>query len=364
MHTVATKDLQPGMVTATPVMSRHGQMIVEAHKMLTTQMIAHLEFYGIESARIIDGALPVDAIQSMAEEKEAVDRYSERVRNSKEFKVFKANYEKKVPFLEKSINDFVTKNIPFDQEALLSCALDLFARHSTTISMFDMLHNMRKITDSTYAHSLNVSLISRMIGMWQDYNADDLETLTLGGLLHDIGKSKIPPEIINKPGRLTPEEYELVKKHSEYGYELLKNQNVSVRIKKIALTHHERCDGSGYPIGLIGDDIDDFANIVAIADVYDAMTADRCYRRGVCPFEVIATFEREGLGKYKPQFITSFLEHIANTYINNDVMLSNGMTGKIVLINKHRLTHPVVRLEDGIFINLEKRPELYVQTII
>ena len=227
-----------------------------------------------------------------------------------------------------------------------------------------MLHNMRKITDSTYAHSLNVSLISRMIGMWQNYNADDLETLTLGGLLHDIGKSKIPPEIINKPGRLTPEEYELVKKHSEYGYELLKNQNISVRIKKIALTHHERCDGSGYPIGLVGDDIDDFANIVAIADVYDAMTADRCYRRGVCPFEVIATFEREGLGKYKPQFITSFLEHIANTYINNDVMLSNGMTGKIVLINKHRLTRPVVRLEDGIFINLEKRPELYVQTII
>lgn len=117
MHTVATKDLQPGMVTAAPVMSRHGQMIVEEHKMLTTQMIAHLEFYGIESARIIDGVLPVDAIQSMAEEKEAVDRYSERVRNSKEFKVFKANYEKKVPFLEKSINDFVTKNIPFDQEA-------------------------------------------------------------------------------------------------------------------------------------------------------------------------------------------------------------------------------------------------------
>ena len=85
---------------------------------------------------------------------------------------------------------------------------------------------------------------------------------------------------------------------------------------------------------------------------------------GIRPFEVIATFEREGLGKYKPQFITSFLEHIANTYINNDVMLSNGMTGKIVLINKHRLTRPVVRLEDGEFINLEKRPELYVQTII
>ena len=199
--------------------------------------------------------------------------------------------------------------------------------------------------------------------MWHDYNADDLETQTLGGLLHDIGKSKIPPEIINKPGRLTPEEYELVKKHSEYGYELLKNQNVSVRIKKIALTHNERCDGSGYPIGLIGDDIDDFANIVAIADVYDAMTANRCYRDGLCPFEVIAIFEKEGLTQFNPKYILTFLDHIANTYINNEVLLSDGSSGKIVLINK-KLTRPTIQLDNGNFVNLESRLDLYVQAII
>ena len=363
MHTVATKDLHPGMVTATPVMSRHGQMIVEAHKMLTTQMIAHLEFYGIESARIIDGALPVDAIQSMAEEKEAVDRYSERVRNSKEFKVFKANYEKKVPFLEKSINDFVTKNIPFDQEALLSCALDLFARHSTTISMFDMLHNMRQIDDSTYAHSVNVALICRLIGKWKNFSEKDMDTLTLCGLLHDIGKSKIPNEIIGKPGKLTDSEYEEIKKHPVSGYNLGKNLDIDQRIKNAVLLHHERFDGKGYPLGLTGNEIDDFTSIVSIADVYDAMTANRCYRDGLCPFEVIAIFEKEGLTQFNPKYILTFLDHIANTYINNEVLLSDGSSGKIVLINK-KLTRPTIQLDNGNFVNLESRLDLYVQAII
>ena len=94
------------------------------------------------------------------------------------------------------------------------------------------------------------------------------------------------------------------------------------------------------------------------------MTADRCYRSGMCPFEVIATFEKEGLEKYKPQYILTFLEHIANTYINNDVLLSNGQTGKIVLINKQHLTRPVIQMSDDKFINLETQPALYVQAII
>lgn len=364
MHSVPVKKLKPGMITGAPVLSRHGQLIVEQHQMLTMQMIAHIEFYGIPSAKILDGELPADAIQSIAKTRSAADGYSQRIRQSEEFREFKEKYEKKVVFLEHSLNNFITKNIPFNREALLECTMDLFAKHSTTISMFDMLHNSRQITDSTYAHSMNVAIISRMIGMWMDYNNAALETLTLGGMLHDIGKCRIPPEILNKPGKLTEEEYEVVKKHTTYGYEMLKDQNLSMRIKKIVLTHHERCDGNGYPLGLVSGDIDDYANIVAIADVYDAMTADRCYRNGICPFEVISIFEREGLGKYKPQFIMSFLEHIANTYINNDVLLSNGQKAKIVLTNRQHLTRPMVQLDNQEFINLEKRPELYVQSII
>ena len=104
------------------------------------------------------------------------------------------------------------------------------------------------------------------------------------------------------------------------------------------------------------------AAIVAIADVYDAMTSDRCYRRALCPFEVIASFELEGLNRYNPQFILC-LEHIANTYVNNNVLLSNGQTGKIILITQ-RLTRPVIQLEDQTFLDLNDRPDLYIQAII
>lgn len=364
MHTIEIKNLEPGMITAERVLSKHGQIIVEKHKVLTTQMILHMEFYSVTQVKILDGKLPIQTIHEMAAEKEAVESHSQKVRKSKQFIDFKKSYEKKVAFLEHSLNDFITKNISFDKSQLLSQSLELFIKNSTTLSMFDMLHNMRKINDSTYAHSMNVAIISRMVGMWMNFEKDDLDTLTLSGLLHDIGKCRIPSSIIDKPARLTTEEYSVIKKHPHLGYELLRKQDVNMRVKQVALSHHERCDGSGYPYGLRGEDIDDFAIIVAIADVYDAMTADRVYRSGVCPFEVIATFEHEGLGKYKPQYIMTFLEHIANTYINNNVLLSNGLTGKIVLINKQHLTRPVIQTTVHKFINLEKHPDIYVQAII
>ena len=127
--------------------------------------------------------------------------------------------------------------------------------------------------------------------------------------------------------------------------------------------HHERCDGSGYPFGLYASDIDDYSSIIAVADVYDAMTADRCYRLGLCPFEVIAQFEQEGLQRYKPRYILTFLEHIAHTYLHNRVLLNNGQTGEIIFINK-RLTRPTIQIAPSRFINLEEHPELYIQAII
>ena len=97
--------------------------------------------------------------------------------------------------------------------------------------------------------------------------------------------------------------------------------------------------------------------------VYDAMTADRCYRLGLCPFEVIAQFEQEGLQRYKPRYILTFLEHIAHTYLHNRVLLNNGQTGEIIFINK-RLTRPTIQIAPSRFINLEEHPELYIQAII
>ena len=292
-----------------------------------------------------------------------LETYSQRIRRSPEFQRFKTDYTKKVSFMKENINNFIVNDEDLNVDQLLDETLTLFGENSTTISMFDMLHNMRQIDDSTYAHSVNVALICRLIGKWKNFSEKDMDTLTLCGLLHDIGKSKIPNEIIGKPGKLTDSEYEEIKKHPVIGYNLVKNLDIDQRVKNAVLFHHERFDGKGYPLGLTGSEIDDFTSIVSIADVYDAMTANRCYRDGLCPFEVIAIFEKEGLTQFNPKYILTFLDHIANTYINNEVLLSDGSSGKIVLINK-KLTRPTIQLDNGNFVNLESRLDLYVQAII
>ena len=195
--------------------------------------------------------------------------------------------------------------------------------------------------------------------MWSD-----LDVLTLCGLLHDVGKVQIPDEILEKPDRLTPEEYEIMKTHTVLGYRMMERERIDKRIKNAALMHHERFDGKGYPFGLTGDRIDTFASIVAIADVYDALTSDRCYRSAVCPFEVIALFESNGLTEYNPKFILTFLEHIAQTYVGNSVRLSDGSQGKISMIDTKKLLRPLIQLESGEFVDLSKRLDLYVEEII
>jgi HD-GYP domain-containing protein (c-di-GMP phosphodiesterase class II) len=128
--------------------------------------------------------------------------------------------------------------------------------------------------------------------------------------------------------------------------------------------HHERCDGSGYPQNLKGDAIEDFAEIIAIADVYDAMTAARSYRAPMCPFQVIAAFEKDGLGKYNTKFILTFLERIASTYQSNRVLLNDGRGGDIVMLNRRYLSKPIVQLDDGSCIDLSTTPELHIQSLL
>ena len=127
--------------------------------------------------------------------------------------------------------------------------------------------------------------------------------------------------------------------------------------------HHERCDGSGYPYGFYSEQIDSFAKLVSIADVYDAMTCARVYRGPLCPFDVITIFETEGYTKYDPKYIMIFLEGIVQTYIHNSVRLSNDMIGEIILINKSELSRPVIKVGD-VYFDLTKQRDLHIVSLV
>ncbi len=226
-----------------------------------------------------------------------------------------------------------------------------------------MLHNMREYDDITYAHSLNVALICNVFSRWLRMTEEETKLATLCGMLHDIGKVAIPEEIIRKPARLSESEYAIVKKHTLEGYNALKNCPIPSCIMNAALMHHERCDGSGYPFGITNSKIDPYAKMVAIADVYDAMTSARIYRGPMCPFKVVEIFESEGLQKYDTHYIMTFLENIVNTYLLHRVRLNDGTVGEVVFINRAYLSKPTIKSGTE-FIDLSSRNDLYIEAII
>ena len=217
----------------------------------------------------------------------------------------------------------MTKSTDGLVDSMLGDVDALLKKTRNPLHLLDMLQCMRGYDDMTYTHSMNVALICNVIGNWLRMNEKDLKVLVTCGLLHDIGKLRVPNDIITKPGKLTVQEYEIVKKHPQYGYEMLKDKNLDRRVKLAALQHHERFGGTGYPYGLMGSDIEYFSSIVAVADVYDAMTSNRCYRKGICPFKVIGILEQDK-DAYEPGVLYLFMERTIEAYVNTEVLLSNG----------------------------------------
>ena len=359
MKKVTVNKLEPGMVTAEQILTKNGQMIVDKGVTLTRPLIMRLSFYCVLEVGIED---PDE--HKEPETPHFIPAYSQKVKASKEFQTFQFDHSFVLNSLKSSMEGYVFHNHPLDTDDLLDQTVKLFNSCQTSLELFDMLHNMRAYDDSTYAHSLNVSLICRRIGKWLKVDANTLDTLTLCGLLHDIGKLKISDDILNKPDKYTDEEFAQVRLHTQYGYELLKPLPLDAHIKLAALSHHERCDGTGYPNGLTTNDIDPYARVVAIADVYDAMTTARSYRAPLCAFQVIANFERDGLQKYDTKCVLAFLNRIAGTYQNHRILLSDGRSANIVMLNDKQLSRPIVQLDDGSCIDLSTAGDLHIQAVL
>ncbi len=355
------------MVVASDIISDNKLIYPKGYK-LTARAIERLSTYGVKSIRIED---PGYEIEEIVEEAAPVNTaaaeepsHFEKLKDSQEYKEFRKDFIESVGGLQKNLNEIVEKNKPIDVDDMISDTIHILSSQSSTYGVFDMLHNMRDFDDLTYTHSMNVAMICNVFGHWLGFSNDKIELLTACGMLHDIGKLKIDDAIIKKPGKLTDSEFLLIKSHPLEGYKILQPQKINEHIKLSALEHHEKCDGSGYPMHLVSNKIDGYAKIVAIADVYDAMTADRCYREGLCPFKVIEIFEQEGLHKYEISYIMRFLECVVNTYIDNRVMLTDGSVGTVKWINKQQLSKPMLQMSDGSFLELAKNPGLKIEKIL
>lgn len=367
MRKVSVHELTPGMCVGMDIYNTMNQLIIPANTILTQELIQRIQGYSIPYLRIsimdevTEDKYP-DAVENISDADPSLSYY-DRLKSTRSFQKFKDDFLENASVIESSFNDVVTKNMTIDTNTLLE-KTQAMVSDSNSCSIFDMLHNMREYDDSTYVHCLNVSLICNVMAKWLDFSKEETDTLVLAGMLHDIGKLTIPDAIIKKPGKLTKEEYDIVRTHPRKGFDILAKQKLPKSVKLAALMHHERCDGTGYPYGFTYEKIDRFSRLVGIADVYDAMTAARVYRGSLSPFTVVDIFQKEGLQKYDPEYILVFLEHIVDTYVNNKVLLSDGRVGEIVLINKQALSRPLVRLEDNDFLDLTAYKELQIEKIL
>lgn len=355
-----TFELEPGMIVNDDVFDHSGRLIINKGTSLTSDIISKLDYFSILE-------VPIDTSANLSEEpsqEEApTSTRNEALKNSEAYKNFVADYETGLEVSKQILDDLVMHKGNFNPTIALSSVQKVLVNCGNSNQVFDILHNMEQSDSPTYQHSLKVALISRVLGRWLGFPEEDLNHLAVAGLLHDIGKLVIPTEILNKSSKLTSEEYEIVKGHVIKGYELIKDLHVDIRVKEACLLHHERCDGSGYPFKVKTERITPFARILAIADVYDAMTSNRSYRKGFCPFDVIQLFEAEGLYKYDPQYILTFLENIVTAYVNDKVRLSDGREGEIVLINKLSLAKPMVKVGNT-FIDLSREPILRIVDLL
>ncbi len=258
------------------------------------------------------------------------------------------------------------QNIPFMamRENIVPSVLEI-TKHPNISEIFELISNLHNKNQYTYFHNVAVSILSTLIGKWVNLSEKEMSLLTIGALLHDIGKTKISEEILNKPEKLTVEEVEEIKKHTVYGYNLIKKTvGASPRIALIALQHHERENGEGYPLGINGDNIDFLSKIVAIADIFHAMTSERIYRHAEPFYIVLQQMSQDVFGKLEPKVMTIFIKRTMEMLLGTKVRLTDQRVGKIILINPYNPIKPYIQLENNEILDLNSSSNVNIEKVL
>lgn len=226
------------------------------------------------------------------------------------------------------------------------------------------LSQLQKSDDYTFEHSLRVSILAANIAKWLDYSQEMIEEVAQAGLLFDIGKMKIPENILKKEGKLTADELATYQKHTQFGYNvLLKTKGTSPAIKYSALQHHERMDGSGYPLRLRSSQIHEYAKIIMVCDVFDQMISEKPYGQGVSKLEAVQFLNWNSGNQFDKKIVYVFLQKISEYFMAKQVILNTGETGKVVFIDHNYPLRPLVMVGDKA-IDLARNKKIKIIKII
>lgn len=311
------------------IYNEEGMVLLAENCELTDGIIRRLRSYGFDFVYVNDPRTDDVTIPNLIEDETAIRALNE----------IRSNFSK---FTEPAISSQV---YPFLGKTFLSVIENIMDDINSREDVMIMLMNINSMDHYLYRHSLNVCIYTLLLGQFHGYSKEELSLLGLGALLHDIGKTKLPLEILNKPGRLNDEEYEIIKRHTEYGFDMLRQEpNIHAISAHCAYQHHERLDGTGYPRGLAGNEIHEFARWIAITDAYDAMTTHRTYRAAMLPHQALEVLYT-GCGHwYEKSKLELFRNKVAIYPLGMSVKLSTGEQGVVAKIHGYMPQRPVIRI--------------------
>lgn len=320
-----------GSYLARPLINENGNILLNQGVKLSTSLLNKIRSLGFHAIYIQDALSEYeveDVIKPELKQKvlKTFKSFLNSVPQTKGYLVSRKTIEENEKQLQETIKDIIE---------------DLFSQRDVVISMRDI----KKADDYTYGHSVNVMLHATVLGIGANLNREQLYDLAIGSLLHDIGKLFIPEDILKKPDKLSHEEYAVIQEHTTKGYEFLKNySNFPATSRIVSLQHQERVNGSGYPKGLTDKDLHPYSKITAIADVYDALTSDRYYRRALPPNEALE-YILGGAGRNFNTELTKIFVSRINPYPTGTlVKLSNQMEGIIDQVNPLGFQRPSIKI--------------------
>lgn len=323
MRRISLQNLKPGMVVARAIFGSDGRILLHSGVILSNSYIQRL------------GELEIDSIYIRDEifgDLQYRDVVSDETR-SYTIRMVRENFNK----LGKNHN----LNIGAVKGTVGNIVDELLVNRNILFSLSDI----RAFDDYTFAHSVNVCILSIMTGITMGYHHAQLNELGVGALLHDIGKMRVSLKVLNKPGELTRNEFSEIKQHPEFGFQILREyHDLSLLSVHVAYQHHERWDGQGYPRNLAGDKILEYARIAAVADVYDALLANRPYRPPYSINQSINILKRMSGIYLDPACVTALVANIAVYPIGTIVELNTGDTGIVVDTNREHPTRPIVKV--------------------
>lgn len=350
MRKISVEELKPGMRFDRPVYIDSNNILVDANVSIKESDIKKLMTWGVGQIETSGSMVATDDDIKLEEKIEAqhgvevdviVNDYNTLLKKRRDL----LDVHKRACNEVEKVHTAIKANEKFGVEGITSVLDEVIKLMGESSNIFIFLYGLDEGKNYLVVHSVNVTFYSLLIGIALKYTPDKLKELGLGTLLIDAGMLKIPPYIIHKQSNLTDQEFNVIKTHPLHGYRALKQQgSVPEKIAMVSLQHHESYDGRGYPRGLKGHQIDEYAKIAAIADSYEAQITNRSYRKRQFFYHAMRNLLSSGVNRFDPVILKIFLSRMSVYPIGSMVRLNDESVGIVVGSMPQKPLRPMVKL--------------------